>query len=113
MLDRIARWPRVFILRLRLVPLIDATGVAALGALIEHCHRQGTHVILSGAQEQPRRVLRQMGLAPQDGRVSMVADFPEAVALARRLVAAEPGAGRHGCHADGVRLGSARGEAAK
>ncbi len=60
--------PRVFILRMRLVPLIDASGVAALTEMIERCRRHGTKVILSGLREQPRRILAQMGI---DERVDL------------------------------------------
>ncbi len=73
--------PRVFILRMRLVPLIDASGVTALKQMIERCHRRGTRVILSGLREQPRRILAQMGVAA-DGELRFARDFSEAVRLA-------------------------------
>lgn len=74
--------PRVFILRLRLVPLIDASGVTALRHLLKRCGRQGTRVILSGLRAQPRAILAQMGMHP-DGVALLFADnFVEALKLA-------------------------------
>lgn len=76
--------PKVFILRMRLVPLIDASGVHALERFAEKLHQRGTLLILSGVQPGPARVLQRMGFVEQPGRVSFVADFLAAQALARR-----------------------------
>lgn len=82
-LDQFPQPPAVFILRLRLVPLIDASGVTALSQFLSRCERRGTRVILSGLREQPRRVLAQMHVAP-DGRQLRFADnFAAAIALCR------------------------------
>ena len=74
--------PRVFILRMRLVPLIDASGVTALTQMIERCRRHGTKVILSGLREQPRRILAQMGIDEDRDDLRFARDFAEALALA-------------------------------
>ena len=74
--------PRVFILRMRLVPLIDASGVTALTQMIERCRRRGTRVILSGLREQPRRILAQMGVVADGEELRFAGDFNEAVQLA-------------------------------
>lgn len=81
-LNQFPRPPHVFILRLRLVPLIDASGVAALRALLERCRRHGTRVILSGLREQPRAILAQMGLHPDGAQLQFADNFAAAVALA-------------------------------
>ena len=74
--------PRVFILRLRLVPLIDASGATAIGSLVERCQRAGTALIFTGLQPQPARILADMGIVA-DGRVLRFADdFPQALAMA-------------------------------
>ncbi|MDR2013816.1 MAG: STAS domain-containing protein, partial [Rhodanobacter sp.] len=72
-----------FILRLRLVPLIDASGVAALRQFLERCERQGTQVILSGLREQPRQILAQMGVKPDNKQLRFAPDFAHALELAR------------------------------
>ena len=81
-LNQFPKAPRVFILRLRLVPLIDASGVTALRQMIERCRRRGTTVILSGLREQPRRILAQMGVVEDGDTVRFARDFNEALALA-------------------------------
>ncbi len=83
-LDLYPKPPRVFILRMRFVPLIDASGVAALSQMIARCKRQGTKVILSGLREQPRRILAQMGVAEDGGTLQFARDFAESVLLAAR-----------------------------
>jgi len=82
-LNQFTKPPRVFILRLRLVPLIDASGVTALTQMIERCRRRGTRVILSGLREQPKRILAQMGVADDGGTLRFARDFDAALALAR------------------------------
>ena len=81
-LNQFPKAPRVFILRLRLVPLIDASGVTALMQMIERCRRRGTKVILSGLREQPRRILAQMGVGEDGDSLRFARDFPEALQLA-------------------------------
>ena len=82
-LDRLPQPPAVFILRMRLVPLIDASGVTALRQFLDRCERLGTRVILSGLREQPRRILAQMRVVP-DGRQLRFADhFAQAIEWAR------------------------------
>ncbi|MGC2856683.1 SulP family inorganic anion transporter [Novispirillum sp. DQ9] len=61
-LDTIATPPRLFIIDMTNVPVIDATGVHALEGVIVRCHRHGTRVILAGVKPQPRSVLQGMGL---------------------------------------------------
>ncbi|HEY3731090.1 MAG TPA: SulP family inorganic anion transporter [Steroidobacteraceae bacterium] len=85
-LNQFPRPPRVFILRLRLVPLIDASGVSALRQLLRRCARAGTAVILSGLREQPRAILAQMGVVPDGVQLRFAVDFSEAVTLARSTV---------------------------
>ncbi|KAA2285576.1 SulP family inorganic anion transporter [Arenimonas fontis] len=86
LLDRLVPKPKVFILRMRMVPIVDASGVHALANLAERCRRQGIVLILSGLQEQPHEVLRRMGLQPCEGALYLAADFDEARRLAERLL---------------------------
>jgi SulP family sulfate permease len=74
--------PRVFILRMGLVPLIDASGVTALRQLVRRCTQHHTRVILSGLQPQPRAILTQMHLQPDGVQLLFAQDFREAVRLA-------------------------------
>jgi sulfate permease, SulP family len=81
-LNQFPKPPRVFILRMRLVPLIDASGVTALRQLLERCRRHGTRVILSGLNEQPRAILAQMGVRPDGAQLQFADNFAAALALA-------------------------------
>jgi SulP family sulfate permease len=87
-LDQFTKAPSVFILRTRLVPMMDASGVHALKGLAERCERRGIHLVLSGLQPQPRAVLRRMKFQPVPGLISFADDFGAALALARDLTAA-------------------------
>ena len=84
-LDRIGAPPRVFILDMSGVPIIDATGVSAIEALIARCAGHHTKVVLCGPQPQPRQVLSEMGaMEGPDVHVAETRDI--ALDLARRLV---------------------------
>lgn len=91
-LDRIRKPPRVFILRLRLVPLMDATGAHALDDFIRRCEAAGTRVILSTVQPPVRRTLESLGLR-HGGRVLYAPDTPAAVVIARGLAGDGEGEG--------------------
>jgi SulP family sulfate permease len=84
-LDQFFVPPKVFILRMRLVPIIDASGVHALKALAERCRRRHITLIVSGLQAQPKRVAGQMGFTARDSKLHFVEDYEQALALAQRL----------------------------
>jgi len=74
--------PRVFILRMRLVPMIDASGVTALGHFHHRCQRQGTRLILSGVHGQPLQILQQMKFFDDGISLRFANDFAHAIAMA-------------------------------
>ena len=84
-LGNIARPPKVLVLRMREVPMMDASGAGSLGDLLAQCRRRGTRVILSGLQPQPAAVLRRMHLLAADDPL-LAEDLPAALAEARRLL---------------------------
>lgn len=86
-LDHFHRPPKVLILRMRLVPFIDASGVHALKMLLARCHRRDIVLIVSGLQMQPRRVIQKMHLHPRDGELHFVSTFDSALELAAELLA--------------------------
>jgi sulfate permease, SulP family len=82
-LDQFPDAPRVFILRMRLVPLIDASGVSALKGFIERCERKGiAQIILSGLREQPRQILGRMGIHEHPPILCFADNFQDALTLA-------------------------------
>jgi SulP family sulfate permease len=91
LLDQFIEPPRVFILRMRLVPIIDASGVHALATLFDRCRRRGIVLIISGLQAQPRRVMQQMDIQkmrqdPRGGELHFVANYASALRLAAEQV---------------------------
>jgi sulfate permease, SulP family len=85
-LDQIERAPVVFILRMRRVPAVDASGMNALESFRRHCVKHGTVLILSGVGEQPRKALDAMGLTSRIGDENVVPDINAAIARAATLV---------------------------
>jgi SulP family sulfate permease len=83
-IDRIAGSPRVYILRMREVPLVDATGAGRLKDFVRRARHGGAVVILSGLQPQPLDVLARMDVLGEG--VLLCADFAEAVEAARSAV---------------------------
>ncbi|WP_019398754.1 SulP family inorganic anion transporter [Pseudoxanthomonas sp. GW2] len=88
LLDQFFEKPKVLVLRMRLVPVIDASGVHALRKLAERCQREGIVLILSGLRDQPNRVVAQMGLDGGAGGLHLASNFDRALKLAQSLVAA-------------------------
>ena len=81
-LRRVGQSPRVIILRMRLVPLLDASGAQALNEFVEQARLTGARVIVSGIQPQPRAMLERIGLGKTAAHVSYAADYAGAQALA-------------------------------
>lgn len=80
--------PKIFILRMRHVPAIDATGMHALDELHAKCRRRGTKLLLSGVHAQPMLAMTQYGLVDRVGVDNMFGNIDEALDFARTLVVA-------------------------
>jgi SulP family sulfate permease len=78
-LDRIGRPPRLFVLVLREVPVIDATGIGALRSFADRCRRDGTRLVLVGLQPAVRSALERMAVLPR-ADIGLAATLEEAVA---------------------------------
>lgn len=85
-LDHLANPPRVFILRMRHVPLIDASGDTALEEFINRCRKEGITVILSGMQPACHRILTQMGFFEKHKDLLLTAHFAEARQMAENII---------------------------
>lgn len=98
-LDQIERSPEAFILRMRRVPAIDASGLNALEAFRRHCERHGTALILSGVREQPRKAMDGIGFTAKLGERRITANIDEALALAKLIIGVrQEDGGRRGHH---------------
>ncbi len=84
-LSGLERAPGTFILRMRHVPAIDATGLNALRAFFTRCRHQGTALILSGVREQPAKAIARFGLANDIGAENICADLDSALARALKI----------------------------
>jgi SulP family sulfate permease len=80
------RAPKVLILRLRQVPVIDATALVALEDVERKCRRDGTVLILSGVHPQPRRAMEKSGLLARVGAEQVLPHFEAAMERARLVV---------------------------
>ncbi|MCU0777172.1 MAG: SulP family inorganic anion transporter [Akkermansiaceae bacterium] len=88
-LERIGEPPKVLILRLHLVPAMDATALNALESVVERLQQHGGSVILSGLHRQPLEMLRKAGFIDVIGRANLVAHFDDALVRARGILAAD------------------------
>jgi SulP family sulfate permease len=84
-LRRIGSRPRVIILRMRLVPLLDASGAKAVREFIRQAGVGGAKVVLSGVQSQPAEMLRRADLGAESGEVLYASDYAAALALAQDM----------------------------
>lgn len=78
--------PRVFILRMRYVPLIDAAGLHALEVLHERLQAQNTVLILSGVNEQVNRFIRKSDIDTLIGKENIVDHIDKALKRAIEMV---------------------------
>jgi SulP family sulfate permease len=85
-LEKIRGVPKVFILRMRHVPTMDATAAHTLDGFLQKCKQRGTTVIFAAVQEQPRRVMRQMGIDVHAGLHNFVDSTTEAVKRANEIL---------------------------
>lgn len=78
--------PLVRIIRMRLVPFIDSTGIHNLETLIRSSQREGIHVILSGVAPKVREVLEHARINELLGEDHICPNINVAVATANALV---------------------------
>src|SRR5690606_29304510 len=67
-LRRVGRRPRAVILRMRLVPFLDASGLAAVAEFVKQAEISGARVILSGVQPQSLDMLERADLGPRSAK---------------------------------------------
>jgi len=85
-LHRMERPPKVFILRMRKVPVIDASGIHALDEFHQKCRRDGTVLLLSGVHAQPLVAFVKSGFIDVVGSDNMFGNLDDALNKARGLL---------------------------
>jgi SulP family sulfate permease len=85
----VARKPRVFILRMRDVPAVDSTGIAALESFLIQCRGGKIQLILSEIRKQPRKALEKAGFVAELGAEHIRNTLEEAIKAAEPYAAGE------------------------
>lgn len=83
-LNRIGRTPKVLILRMDLVPYIDASGAAVLESFVKQAKASGTQVILCELREKPWAFLAR--LHPRFAGAARTSSFDRALARAAKYL---------------------------
>ena len=78
--------PKVLIIRMRLVPYLDATGASALSDLIKQCLAKKTTVIFSSIQKQPAKILANFQKQAKLNNLNYTLTYIEAVVLAKKIL---------------------------
>ncbi|GMO52037.1 MAG: sulfate permease [Termitinemataceae bacterium] len=78
-LRQVAKTPKKIILRMRAVPAIDSTGIAALESFLINCRKQKIRLLISEIREQPKKALEKDGFAADLGEENFAQTLEEAV----------------------------------
>ena len=84
----VAKKPKVQILLLRYVPVIDATGLHSLRQFYKKCKAGRIQLLLSGVHSQPLKALKSSGLYDEIGSENIFPHIEDAVQYARQYVSA-------------------------
>jgi SulP family sulfate permease len=83
---RLSELPPVIILRLRNMPVIDATGLQALEQFADEVHASGRSLILCGAPSRPAELMKRAEFEEHVGVENICANISEALKRAEQLV---------------------------
>ena len=89
-LGRVARKPKVLIIRMRNVPAIDSTGIRALADVTRRTRKEGTLVLLSDVHAQPLVALGRSELLDEIGDDQIFGNLDDALNRARAEVGEAP-----------------------
>ena len=89
-LGRVARKPKVLIIRMRNVPAIDSTGIRALSDVTRRTRKEGTLVLLSDVHAQPLVALGRSDLLDEIGDDNIFGNLDDALNRARAEVGEAP-----------------------
>ena len=93
LLHLVAKKPRVFILRMRNVPAIDASGIRVLDDLFRSFSHQRIRFLIAGVRAQPLEALERAGKLEEYGRRNFVENLDEALIAARGEIASAEASG--------------------
>ncbi|MDR0410144.1 MAG: STAS domain-containing protein [Spirochaetaceae bacterium] len=75
----LAKAPKTVILRMRAVPAIDSTGIAALESFLMNCRRRKIRLIITEVCPQPEIALEKSGFVNDCGRENFIDTLEEAI----------------------------------
>ncbi|MDR0383543.1 MAG: STAS domain-containing protein, partial [Spirochaetaceae bacterium] len=82
---RLAKAPKVIILRMRAVPAIDSTGIAALESFLMNCKKRKIRLVITEICRQPRLALEKSGFMDDCGQENFIDTLEDALTGARQL----------------------------
>lgn len=85
-IKHLKKTPKVLVIRMRLVPYIDATGASALGKLVQHCQSNNTIVIFSSMQKQPTEILSKFQKGKRGVQMEFTSTYEDALHRAKKIV---------------------------
>jgi SulP family sulfate permease len=80
----IEKKPRAFVLRMRDVPAVDSTGIAALETFFAQCRHDKIPLILCEVREQPMKALEKAGFAADIGKENIKPTLEQALKHAEK-----------------------------
>ena len=80
---------KVVIIRMRSVPVIDATGIHSFEALIKTCRRKGITLIMSHVNEKPLKFFHKAGIYEEIGEENFCDNIDDALARASAIIEAK------------------------
>lgn len=86
----IEKLPKVLILRMRNVPMVDAAGIHALEEFAISLKSRGATLILSGVKPEIKRFFDKTGLTKEIGAENIVSHIDEAIIITYRILGEEP-----------------------
>jgi SulP family sulfate permease len=93
--------PRIIILRMRHVPMMDATGLKALEIAWEKMRRDGVRVLITAIQPQPMKVVYESGFADKIGIENFCANIDDALARSETVASERVPQGERSGHSAG------------
>lgn len=83
---RVDKKPKVLIIRMRMVPAIDATGLQVLEDVLERTRREGGTLMLTGVAAQPLEAMERSGFLKSLGREFVFESIDDALECARQFL---------------------------
>lgn len=85
-LRRLGQSPKVIILRMRLVPMLDASGVEGVSEFVAQAQKAGAEVVFSGVQPQAMAMLARRRLDETRRGLHFAPNYAEAIGKAKSLI---------------------------